>query len=256
MIMQSNLKCFIIDDEQKDRENIRFLLKAYCPIAEIIGEAGDRDSILEALSSMRPDIVFVDVQLGSICIFDILDDLDDIAFKIVFVSAYNQYAIQGYKYDALGYLLKPINPKSLIEVMNRIIEVTDQKEDNSIEAPLNGLGELYAKIHEVPKISISDSKGTHVIKIPSVLYCVSNGNYTSFMLNNDKEIVISKNLKYIESKLQHYGFYRIHRSYLINLDHVNTLVKEQGGYLVMCDGKSLPIARDSKRGLYDKLNVI
>lgn len=252
--MEEVLKCFIIDDEKKDRENISLLLKNYCPQVEIIGEAWDRKSILEGLSEVDPDVVFLDVQLGSITIFDILDELETIDFKIIFISAYNQYALEGYKYNAIGYLLKPIEPKLLVENINKIIGL--QEKNDSKDDAIANFKELYAKIHEVPKISITDSKGTHVIKIPSVLYCVSNGNYTTFIRKSEKEIVISKNLKYIESKLQPFGFFRIHRSYLINLDHVNTLIKEQGGYVVMSDEKSLPIARYSKKALYDKLNVI
>jgi len=252
--MDETLKCFIIDDEKKDRENIRLLLKNYCPKVNIIGEAWDKKSILEGLSLARPDVVFLDVQLGSITIFDILNELEEINFKIIFVSAYNQYAIEGYKYNAIDYLLKPIDPTTLVEAINKTIQLQEKKD--SKEEVLTNFKELYAKIHEVPKISITDSKGTHVIKIPSVLYCVSNGNYTTFIRDNEKEIVISKNLKYIESKLQPFGFFRIHRSYLINLEHVNTLIKEQGGYVVMSDEKSLPIARDSKKSLYQKLNVI
>ncbi|SEK73535.1 two component transcriptional regulator, LytTR family [Aquimarina amphilecti] len=252
--MDQILKCFIIDDEKKARENISLLLNTYCPQVEIIGEAGDKKTILEGLSNLNPDVVFLDVQLGSITIFDILDELEEINFKIIFVSAFNQYAVDGYKYNALGYLLKPIDPKLLVEVINKAIPLQEKDEDK--EDPIASFNQLYAKIHEVPKISITDSKGTHVIKIPSVLYCISNGNYTTFIRKNEKEIVISKNLKYIESKLQPFGFFRIHRSYLINLDHVNTLVKEQGGYVVMSNEKSLPIARDSKKELYRKLNVI
>lgn len=252
--MENVLKCFIIDDEKKDRENISLLLKNYCPQVEIIGEAWDKNSIIEGLSNENPDLVFLDVQLGSITIFDILEELESIDFKIIFVSAYNQYAVEGYKYNAIGYLLKPIEPRLLVENINKTIQLQEKVE--SKEEVIANFKELYSKIHEVPKISITDSRGTHVIKIPSVLYCISNGNYTTLIRKNEKEIVISKNLKYIESKLEPFGFFRIHRSYLINLDQVNTLVKDQGGYVVMSDEKSLPIARDSKKELYQRLNVI
>ncbi len=252
--MDEVLKCFIIDDEKKDRENISLLLNTYCPQVEIIGEAWDKESILKGLSTVQPDVVFLDVQLGSLTIFDVLEELEVIDFKIIFISAYNQYAVEGYKYNAIGYLLKPIDPKTLVEVIDKTMQLNEKIEETS--DTMANFKELYAKIHEVPKISITDSKGTHVIKIPSVLYCISNGNYTTFIRKDDKEVVISKNLKYIESKLVPFGFFRIHRSYLINLDHVNTLVKEQGGYVVMSDDKTLPIARDSKKDLYIKLNVI
>ncbi|WP_082422516.1 LytR/AlgR family response regulator transcription factor [Aquimarina longa] len=253
-MMAPTLKCFIIDDEKKDRENLKLLLQAYCPEVEIVGEAEDKDSILNKLPEVDPDLVFLDIQLGEQCIFDVLNELNEITFKIVFVSGHNQYAIDGYQYNALGYLLKPIKLDLLVRTITKATQLIEKKKLN--EGSLKDFKKLYSKTHEVPKISITDSRGTHVIKIPTVMYCMSNGNYTTFVRENQKEIVISKNLKYIESKLQPFGFMRIHRSYLINLDYVNTVAKDQGGYVIMGDDKSLPIAKDSKKALYSKLNVI
>ncbi len=252
--MMETLKCIIIDDEQKDRENLRLLIDSYCPQVEIIGEAKDRSSILTVLSQLQPDLVFVDIQLGSISIFDVLKELDHINFRIVFVTAFDKYAIEGYQYDAIDYLLKPLDVKRLIKVVDKTIRLKEQS--GFKENKINEIKDLYSKVTAPPKISITDAKGVHIIKTIDVLYCVSDGNYTTFVMNNRSEIVISKNLKHFENKLKGYSFLRIHKSYLINLNHIDFLTKEQGGSAIMKNGKSLPISRNCKKELYEKMNIL
>ncbi len=253
--MSETLKCVIIDDEKKDRENLSLLLDSYCPQVEILGEAWDKESILSVLSQLSPDLVFVDIQLGAISIFDVLNELNDINFKIVFVTAFDKYAIQGYQYDAIDYLLKPVDAKRLIKVVDKTLRIRDelgQKETNINDQ----IKDLYAKVIEPPKISITDAKGVHIIKTVDVLYCVSDGNYTTFVLRSTNEIVVSKNLKHFENKLKDYGFLRIHKSYLVNLNHIDFLTKEQGGSVIMKNGKSLPVSRTCKKELYNRMNVM
>ncbi|PKV49033.1 LytTR family two component transcriptional regulator [Aquimarina sp. MAR_2010_214] len=252
--MSNLLKCIIVDDEIKDRENMRLLLESYCPQVEIIGEAKDRTSILSILSKTKPDLVFMDIQLGAISVFDILNELDSIDFKIVFVTAYDKYAIQGYQYDAIDYLLKPVNPKRLIKVINKILLFNNHS--GSKEKVLQDFSDLYTKMMETPKISITDAKGVHRVKAIDIIYCVSDGNYTTFILKDNSEIIISKNLKHFEIKLKDYNFLRIHKSYLINMDHIDFLIKEQGGSVIMKNGKSLPVSRNCKKTLYEKMDIL
>ncbi len=248
------LKCIIIDDEKKDRENLKILLESYCPNVDIIGEAFDEVSILKTLLTMQADIVFMDIQIGSMAIFDILNQLKEIKFKIVFVTAYDKYAIEGYQYDAIDYLLKPVEAKKLIWVVDKIKKEKEKTEEQHLNN--KDLKALYNKVFDAPKISITDAKGIHMIKTSEILYCVSDGNYTTFVLTHNKEIVISKNLKHFEIKLEAYNFLRIHKSYLINLNHIDFLIKEQGGYVNMKNGKSIPISRNSKKELYEKMNLL
>ncbi len=252
--MSQLLKCIIVDDEKKDRENIQILLDRYCPQVQIIGEAHDKESMLTVLTELKPDLVFMDIQLGAVSVFDVLNELYNLSFNIVFVSAHDKYAIKGYKYDAIDYLLKPINHKCLAKVVDK----TQQLKGESISKNniLNGFKELYSKSIEAPKISIADGKGVHMIKTDNVLYCRSDGNYTTFIMDNEGEIVISKGLKHFETKLQEYNFLRIHKSYIANLDHIDFLVKEQGGSVIMKNGKTLPVSRNCKRELYEKMNII
>ncbi|WP_303319175.1 LytTR family DNA-binding domain-containing protein [Flavivirga abyssicola] len=247
------LKCIVIDDEKKDRENIRLLLNLYCPQVEVIGEAYDKMSILEMLSTSKPDLVFLDIQLGAISIFEILNELDTINFNIIFVTAHDEYALKGYQYNAIDYILKPINPKHLIKAINKALDI--KKKQISKNDIINDFKEFYSKTIEIPKISITDSKGVRMVKAIDILYCMSDGNYTTLIMMDESEIVISKNLKHFESKLTIYNFLRIHKSYLINLNHIDLLMKEQGGSVIMKNGKSLPVSRNSKKELYKKLNI-
>lgn len=147
--MTPSLTCIIIDDEQKDRENIKMLLDSYCPQVEVIAQAKDRSSILKVLTEMKPDLVFMDIQLGAISVFDILNELESIDFTIVFVTAFDRYAIQGYQYDAIDYLLKPVDPKRLIKVVDKTFRL--KNENQSKESIVNDFKELYSKITETPK---------------------------------------------------------------------------------------------------------
>ena len=251
--MNSKLQCIIVDDEIKDRENLKLLLNTYCPYVDIIGEAYNENSIIDLLSSSEPDLVFMDIQLGSQSVFDVLSKLESINFTIVFVSAYDKYAIEGYQYNAIDYLLKPINPEKLIKVVEK---VKTKKDSNPLgEDMLAYVNDAIRSINTNSKISIADSKGVHLVDPNLILYCIGDGNYTTFKLLNDKNLIVSKNLKYFQEKLAPFRFLRVHKSYLINLDQVKLLIKEQGGTIEMSDGTHLPISRIYKKTLYRKLGI-
>lgn len=253
--MRDKLSCIIIDDAKKDRENISLLLENYCPQIEIIGEANDKKSIIEILSKLSPDLVFMDIKIGEFTAFEILNELNSIPFEIVFVSAYDKYAIKGYEYEAFDYILKPIETQKLIKTVIRVSNKIQFKNVNINNIDNNGFQKKPALTKT--KISVTDSKGIYVIDIDSIIYCLSNGNYTTFILKDKKEIVISKNLKHFEKKLSSYGFFiRIHKSYLVNINHVSYLCKEQGGSVVMINNDSLPISKNLKKDLYHKINII
>ncbi|WP_062057582.1 LytR/AlgR family response regulator transcription factor [Aquimarina longa] len=252
--MKYILKSIIIDDEKKDRENISLLLDMYCPQVTIIGKANNKTSAHKLLSQLNPDLVFIDIQLGTTMAFDILNEFESFNFTIVFVSAHEKYAVKGYQYNAIDYILKPIDINKLIKVVNKAYI----KKATSLVFKENLLNDSK-KTHSdsIPyKISITDAKEVHVIAPSKILYCSSNRNYTIFTLDNEKEIVISKNLKHFENKLKHYDFLRIHKSYLINLNHVDYIIKEEGGAVIMDNSKSLPVSKNYRKQLYDKINII
>lgn len=249
------IKSIIVDDERKHRETTRMLLETYCPNVEIIAEAEDKTTLLKVLSEHQPDLLFLDINLGSSTAFDILNELDEhINFKIVFVTASESYAVEGYKYDAIDYLLKPIKEKNLIEVVNKI----EKQRSKSVpkEIIIDEIKQLYGGGVSSIKISVSDAKGVHVLKVHDIIYCQSNGNYTTFKMVDDTEIVISKNLKYFETQLEVYKFQRIHRSYLVNIDHILQVLRDDDGLVLMTNNEKLSLSKIHKKELFNLLNAL
>jgi len=254
--MKEKVKCLIIDDEQNARENLRLLLDSYCSNVEVVGEAHDEGSIKKLLAKTNADLVFLDIQIGPNTIFDILNELDEIKFSIVFVSAYDEYALEGYKYDALDYLLKPIDVKQLVEVVEKTKKVKNEETSLSKKQRMTDYKEFYENIVDSPKVSIVDNKGVHVLKENDIIYCAGEGNYTTIFLNEKKEFIISKNLKQVAIKLSPKSFARVHKSYLINVNNMNFIQKQQGGAIVMSNGKTIPISRSYRKSFFERLNII
>ncbi len=250
------LKCIIVDDNKKDRENLRLLLSSYCTDVNIVAEAHDKISLKNALENHQVDLVFLDIHLGPITCFEIIEEMDwdELDFKLVFVTASEKHAIKGYKYNAIDYILKPIHTQELIETVNKVHQSKNQK--TSKKQVSQEFDQLYSKITERTKISISDGKKIHVLEVNDIIYCSAKGNYTLIKLIENKEIVISKKLKYFEENLQLDYFVRIHKSFLINLSHIKSLSKSDGISVFMSDGQDLPVSRNSKDELFSKMNII
>lgn len=249
--MSTSLKCVIIDDEKMARNSLKVLLQNYCPEVEVIGEGWDKTSMRKLFKEFNPDIVFLDIQLGNSTIFDMIPSHELMDFKIIFISAHDEYALKGYKYDAIDYLLKPVDPIKLKEAVNKVTQYISKEaaSKNSVEENLKNLYNL----RESPQITLSDARGLHVIKIEDIMYCIAEGNYTSIILNNQPQMVVSKNLKFFEEKLTQPNFFRIHKSNLINIHYLKLLSNDDGGHIVMSDGKTLSISRDKKRELLKRI---
>ncbi|WP_108867974.1 LytR/AlgR family response regulator transcription factor [Aquimarina aquimarini] len=248
--MSTPLKCVIIDDEKMARNSLKLLLNTYCPHVKITGEAWDQTSIKKLFKDQTPNVVLLDIQLGNSTVFDIIPNLDRINSKIIFTTAHEDYAIKGYKYDAIDYLLKPIDPIELKKAITKASQFIEKEKtpENNIEENLKD----FFQLRESSQIILSDSRGSHVIKVKDIMYCIAEGNYTSIILNNQPQMVVSKNLKFFEEKLTPSNFFRIHKSNLINT-HYLKLLSNDGGYIVMSDGKTLSISRDKKRELLNRI---
>ncbi|MBP2833216.1 response regulator transcription factor [Aquimarina sp. U1-2] len=250
--MKNQINCILLDDDPRCLQNLRILIESYCPQLHIVAETTDSDTFLAAVATYQPNLVFTDIEIGTYTAFDILNELDSISFKLIFVSAYDGYALMGYEFDAIDYLLKPVAATQLKKVVAKIMAM-DQMSADEIQHNYNT---LQKRVFEAPKLSIADAKGIHMVKITDIIYCNGNGNYTTLILAGGNEIVASKNLKYFENKLESYNFLRLHKSYLIQLSHVDFVNKEQGGSVSMSNGSILPISRNYKKELLNRLNVL
>ena len=245
----------LIDDDANLRAGMRQMLSRYAPDISIIGEADSVQSGVETISRLKPQVLFLDIQLTDGTGFDVLEQLAELNGKItsqvVFITAHEQYAIKAFRFSALDFLLKPVDPEELQKVIGKINQVLSQS-DNYAHIDLL-LENIRRKVDNFKRIALSTSDGIHLFEISDIIRCESEDNYTKFYIKNNKPILISKTLKEYEELLTEHGFERIHQSHLINLAYLKSYIKKDGGYVVMADNSNLPISQRKKERLQDLL---
>lgn len=236
------LNALIVEDEANSREILRNYLSKYCPDVSIKGEAASIKEAKEVILKTDLDLVFLDVEMPFGNAFDLLDQLPERTFETVFVTAYNQYAMDAVNNHAAYYLMKPINIDELIKAVDYVEEIK-QKED-ALEDKV-----LQPKLKSVEgKITLPQQDGFQVLNVSDIIYCKADDNYTEIFLEN-KKILVSKTLKYFEEALSQFSFARIHKSYLVNVNEVVKYKKGKGGSVVVSNGKELLVSASKKKDL-------
>ncbi|QWX84096.1 response regulator transcription factor [Cellulophaga sp. HaHaR_3_176] len=237
-----NLKAILVEDEANSREILRNYLAKYCANVTLVGEASTIKEGLELIKDNDLDLVFLDVEMPFGNAFDLLDQLPNRTFETVFVTAYNQYAMDALNNHAAYYLMKPISIDELINAVEYVTEIR-QKENALIDRVLK------PKLNSVDgKITIPQQDGFQVLNVSDILYCKADDNYTEIHLEG-KRIVVSKTLKYFEEALSDFPFARIHKSYLVNVNEVVKYVKGKGGSVIISSGKELLVSASKKKDL-------
>lgn len=249
------ITALLIDDDANLRNGMKSLLTRYAPEIKIIGEADSVKSGITAMQELEPQVVFLDIQLGDGTGFDILEEIAQKRGKstshIVFITAHEQYAVKAFRFSALDFLLKPVDPEELEKVVVKIKNVL-HKNDNYAHIDLL-LENIRKKVDNFKRIALSTSDGIHLFEISDIIRCESEDNYTKFFIRNNKPVLISKTLKEYEELLTEHGFERIHQSHLINLSYLKSYIKKDGGYVVMTDNSNLPISQRKKERLQELL---
>jgi two-component system, LytTR family, response regulator len=240
------MKAIIIDDELSGREVLKKLLEKNCPDVNILEMSNSIEAGLEAIKEVNPDLVFLDIQMPNGSGFDLLNQLDKIDFEIIFVTAHDDYAIRAFKYSAVDYLLKPIKVSELVDAVKRAKERmgSHHKKDNLLF--LTGKMNPTKKNILNNKLLLPTLGGYHITDVAEIAYCKSDSNYTYFYFIDGKSILVSKTLKEFEMILLEHHFFRIHRSFIINLDCIAKYNKGKGGEVVMKDGAILEVSREKK----------
>ncbi len=234
----------IIDDESSGREILHELIKEYVPQITIVGMADSVQTGIEIIQLEEPDIVFLDIEMPRGTGFDILSQLEKRNFQVIFVTAYDQYAMRAIKFSALDYLLKPINITDLQMAVKKAIR---QSEEDSSDQRINFLlEEIHAKQKNNERITLPTIDGFDIVSINDIVYCQSDRNYTQFFFSDQKKVLVTKTLKEYEKQLAALDFFRIHQSYLVNLNHIRKYIKGRGGYVVMSNGDELEVSRRQK----------
>ena len=248
------MNCIIIDDENNNIENLQNILAAWCPQVNVVATAGTVAEAKAAIESHRPDLLFLDIQLHDESGFDLLKALQTIDFEVVFVTAYDQYGIQAVKFSALDYLLKPISIPELQQAISKLANKMANKQQNlNVE---NLLRFIQNSPKEAPKIALPTLQETRYVKVNEIVRCEAANNYTNFILQNGDEILVCKTLKEFTELLKPYQFHRPHQSHLVNFHYVKSLLKEDGGTLLLEDKSKIPISRQNLEGIKKALQTI
>ena len=241
------MRAIIIDDEPSGRKAVRSFITKYTPHIEIIEEADNVKNGLFSILTHNPDVVFLDIRMPDGTGFDLLEKLPKIEFNLIFVTAYEQHAIKAFKYSAVDYLLKPLNPDDFIAAVSRL--ETNNKLDE-IEQKV----ELLIKNNDkVETIALPTTTGLKMIALSDIVRCESDNNYTYFHLVGAKKVLVSKTLKEYDAILSEEGFYRTHKTHLVNLKYIKDYVKGEGGYVVLSNGDHVDVSRRKKEGLIELL---
>ena len=246
----------IIDDDINLRDGMKGLLAIYAPDISIIGEADCVETGVAIMNELNPQVAFLDIQMTDGTGFDVLEKISEIQGKvtsnIVFITAYEHYAIKAFRFSALDFLLKPVNPDELEKVVDKIRGILEKDNDYSHIDLL--LENIRKETDDFKRIALSNSDGMHLIDISDIIRCESHDNYTNFIIKNRKPILISKTLKEYEEMLTDHDFVRIHQSHLINLSYVKSYVKKENGFVIMTDDSQLPISQRKREQLNDVLS--
>lgn len=244
-----NLRTVIIDDEKNAREALTGVIEANYREIDIVGQADGVFSGLQIIEKLKPDLVFLDIKMKDGTGFDLLSRLPDISFSLIFLTAYDEYALKAFRFSATDYLLKPIDLDDLEEALEK---VKKNHEDSrvSLEALLSNLPQ---RGNEDKKLVLKTAETIHLIKVSHIIRCEASGNYTEFIVNNRKALLVSKPLKEYDELLTPMGFFRTHQSHLVNLAHIEHVDKKNGYTILLSDGSSVPVATRKREALMETL---
>ena len=238
------LTAIIIDDETSSRNALRQKLHNHCPEVTIIAECENGEEGIESIEQKKPDIVFLDVEMPRMNGFTMLQQLKNKNFEVIFITAYDHYAIKAIKFSALDYLVKPVEVEDLKTAVEKVSIKRKQPPGNSRVELL--LQNLLDEKKEHQRIAISSMEGLQFVVTDDIIYMEANSNYTTFFLTGNRKVTATKTLKDFEELLPASIFIRIHHSYLINKNGVEKYIKGDGGQVLMKNGVTLDVARRKK----------
>jgi two-component system, LytTR family, response regulator len=238
------MKLLITDNEMEIRRGIRQMIAAYCPNITLVEEATGVQDGLQKIKTFEPDIVLLDVEMDDGTGFDLLCQVEQPLFQVIFATAHNQYAINAFEFSAIDFLLKPVAPEALQKSIDKAgAQLRRKGMDKQIEILLQ---QLNAKKDTEKRLVLKDLDNIYFFKTTEILYCTAEGTYTKFYTNSGSPITVSKNLKEYENILEPAGFIRTHHGYLVNPDKIIRYDKKDGGGLVLENGDMVPLSKRKK----------
>lgn len=241
------IRTLVVDDEARARETIIDMINLFSNGVEVIGEASSVKTAYEMISHHEPDLVILDIKMPDGTGFDLLKRFEKINFYVIFITAFEEYAIKAFKFSALDYLLKPVDPEELTSAIEKL-KMTIEKD--SISTRINAMFQFMNKGNDKEKkLVLKTTSNVHVVDLNDVIRCQSDKNYTHFFTNENEEIIVSKTLKEYEELLSEFNFFRVHQSHLINLNYIKRFEKAEGGQLILKDNSKVPVSFRKKEEL-------
>lgn len=247
------IKAIIIDDETRARSLLTKMLKEYCTDMEVVADCEDLPNGVKAIRKHKPDLVFLDIEMPGHSGLELLDffDENEINFSIIFITAYNSYAIQAFKLSAVDYLLKPVEPGDLENAVERYKRRNTRDKNNIVTLKEN------LKEDGLDKIAVPDSNSIKFLKLDDILFFKADNTYTEIFFLDNNKLVISRTLKNIEDTLAGSSqFFRCHKSYIVNMKYLTDYVKSDGGYLVIRGNHSIPVSPDKVQDLLNQVSFV
>ena len=248
--MSGKITAIIIDDEPGNIVTLEELLKTYCPIIQVEATTLNPLKGLELIHKINPHLVFLDIEMPFINAFDLLDKLAPVTFEVIFITAFNDYAIKAFKYAALDYILKPVNIKELQAAVERTEKRLHEKNINTRVASL--LGNLKTGNHHLQRIGLTTADGIRFENVSNIMYLEAEGSYTNVYIKGNIKELVSKNLKEFEDILPESLFCRVHHSFIINMHSIKKYYKGRGGYVEMENGASIEISVRRKEEFFSR----
>ena len=243
------IKAIILDDEKHSVATLAWKLEKFCPDVEVVAQFTDSAEALEHIRENPPDLLFLDIEMPRLNGFELLEELEDpVSFDVIFITAYDEFGIRAVKANALDYLLKPVQNQEL----KAAIEKYKKKLGEQTEEVLFSNKKELSKNKQV-KIALATKESIEFVQPEDIVLCSSDSNYTLIFMTDGRKKIISRTLKDVEEWLAPHGFFRAHLSHLVNLQHIKEYVRADGGYLLLSNGKTLPVARNRKEELLSKI---
>lgn len=238
------MRAILIDDEVANLENLQILLARHCPDVRVVATANGVEDAFFKINSYQPDVLFLDIQMGKLSGFDLLEQVPVKNFEVIFVTAYDQYGIRAVKFAALDYLLKPINADELISAVSK---ASSRIKDRAQNEQLNFLLQQIRKADPIlPKIALPQQNEIRYVVVDEITRCEADNTYTTVVLASSERILVSKPLKEYAELLKLQGFLRVHQSHLINPSQVKSWLKEDGGVLLLKNGDKVPVSKANR----------
>jgi two-component system LytT family response regulator len=248
------IKAIIIDDEAKAIKSLKLRIERLFSDISIVGTAQSARAGKLLIDEHVPDLVFLDIEMPNGNAFTLLEEFVSIEFTIIFVTAYNEYAVQAIKISALDYLLKPIDEEELIAAINKY---RSQHKKTDYPKRINKLSEAYQQFNSQSfRVALPTMGGVEYVLINQIIYCEADDNYSSIHLEGVPPILISKTLKYLEDSLSDFFFMRVHQSFLVNLFKVVKFEKGQRGRIVMSDGATINLSKNKKEEFLSRISTL